>query len=59
MIDFWEEYAEEESGKLMSKLLAQVELIDFYMSKIEFYLGKKQEEDDLSKKSVDGSPKDS
>lgn len=43
MVQFWEEYTEEESGKLMSRLLAQVELIDFYLSKVEFYLGKKQQ----------------
>lgn len=44
MIAFWEEYAEEQGGKLMSRLLAQVELVDFYFSKVESYMGKKQEE---------------
>jgi hypothetical protein len=38
---FWEEVAEEQGGKLMSRLLAQVELIDLYLSKIEFYMAKK------------------
>lgn len=41
MIAFWEEYAEEQGGKLMSRLLAQVELVDFYLSKVESYMGKK------------------
>ena len=44
MIEFWEDLSEE-SGKLMHKLLAQVELIDFYLNKIEFYFSKKQHED--------------
>ena len=44
MIEFWEELTEE-SGMLMHRLLAQVELIDFYLSKIEYYFSKKQHED--------------
>ena len=43
MIKFWEDYTDE-SGKLMHKLLAEVELIDFYLNKIEFYFSKKQSE---------------
>ena len=46
MIEFWEDESEE-SGKLMHKLLAQVELIDFYLNKIEFYFSKKQHEDSI------------
>ena len=41
MIAFWEENTEE-SGKIIHKLLAEIELIDFYLSKIEFYFSKKQ-----------------
>ena len=44
MIEFWEDLSEE-SGKLMHKLMAQVELIDFYLNKIEYYFSKKQHED--------------
>ena len=46
MIEFWEELTED-SGRLMHKLLAQVELIDFYLNKIEFYFSKKQHEDTI------------
>ena len=45
MIEFWEDIAEE-SGRLMHSLIQQVELIDFYLHKIEFYFSKKQDEDD-------------
>ena len=46
MIDFWEELTED-AGMLMHKLLQQVELIDFYLNKVEFYFSKKQDEDAL------------
>jgi len=42
MIEFWDGLSEE-SGSLIARLLAQIELIDFYLSKIEFYLAKKQQ----------------
>ena len=45
MIEFWEDIAEE-SGRLMHSLIQQVELIDFYLHKIEFYFSKKQIEDE-------------
>ena len=45
MIEFWEDTAEE-SGRLMHSLIQQVELIDFYLHKIEFYFSKKQQECD-------------
>ena len=45
MIEFWEDIVEE-SGKLMQSLIQQVELIDFYLHKIEFYFSKKQPEDE-------------
>ena len=64
MIDFWEELTED-AGMLMHKLLQQVELIDFYLAKVEFYFSKKTTEDDpdldrdelerLSSNSVDES----
>ena len=44
MIDFWEELVED-AGMLMHKLLQQVELIDFYLNKVEFYFSKKQDDD--------------
>ena len=40
MIEFWEDTIEE-SGRLMHTVLQQVELIDFYLHKIEFYFSKK------------------
>ena len=40
MIDYWEEEAEE-SGPMIKKLMAQIELIDFYFAKIEGYLARK------------------
>ena len=40
MIEFWEDTAEE-SGRLLLSLIQQVELIDFYLHKIEFYFSKK------------------
>ena len=49
MIDFWEELVED-AGMLMHKLLQQVELIDFYLNKVEFYFSKKQNEDALMEK---------
>ena len=60
MIDFWEELTED-AGMLMHKLLQQVELIDFYLAKVEFYFSKKTTEDDnlevdrLSNNSADES----
>ena len=47
MIDFWEELTED-AGMLMHKLLQQVELIDFYLAKVEFYFSKKTTEDDTN-----------
>lgn len=47
MIDFWEELTED-AGMLMHKLLQQVELIDFYLNKVEFYFSKKTAEDDTN-----------
>ena len=40
MIEFWEDSIEE-SGRLLHSLIQQVELIDFYLHKIEFYFSKK------------------
>ena len=40
MIEFWEDMMED-SGRLMHSVIQQVELIDFYLHKIEFYFSKK------------------
>ena len=43
MIDYWDTQVEDsESGLMIKKLIAQIELIDFYLAKIEGYLGRKQ-----------------
>jgi hypothetical protein len=42
MIDYWDTQVEDsESGLMIKKLIAQIELIDFYLAKIESYLNRK------------------
>ena len=53
MIEFWEDISEE-SGRLMHSVIQQVELIDFYLHKIEFYFSKKQPEDEEGQVVVGG-----
>ena len=43
MIDYWDSQVDEsESGLMIKKLIAQIELIDFYLAKVEAYLKRKQ-----------------
>lgn len=58
MIEFWEDISEE-SGRLMHSVIQQVELIDFYLHKIEFYFSKKQPDEDGDIVPVVNLPKES
>jgi hypothetical protein len=47
MISYWENQAEEsDSGLMIKQLIAQIELIDFYLAKIEVYLRRKHNQEE-------------